>query len=475
MTPDLTKLDGHALHAALGAKECSCVDIVEAYLKAIADRDGDLGSFLCVDEDGVRAAAKSLDARLAAGEALPPLAGFVIAVKDNIAIKGMPATAGSRILEGYAPPYDATVITRLRAAGALVIGKTNLDEFGMGASTEQSGFHPTKNPHDASRVPGGSSGGSAAAVAAGFCTAALGTDTSGSVRQPAAFCGVVGMRPTYGLVSRYGLIALASSMDTAGPLARTVADARAMLAVMSGHDPADATTLPERGSSPRRGKTVVKGLRIGMPKEYLDGVTDRHVKKAYDAFCDRLRASGAILVDCALPTTSHAIPAYYVLMPAEASSNLARYDGIRFGHPGRDDLSHRTVYSRLRGERFGMEPKRRIMVGTFTLSEGYADRYYHAAQRVRTLIREDFKRVFDDIDILVTPATPTVAFPLGSVTDPIDMYRQDVFMSAASLAGVPAISVPAIGRGTLPIGIQLVAPQGSDDLVLDVAESAVGN
>ena len=473
MKTDLTKLDGLALRAKLTAKECTCGDIVEAYLKAIAERDGDIGSFLFVDGHGVHAAAESLDARIKAGESLPPLAGFVVAVKDNIAVKNMPATAGSKILEGYAPPYDATVISRLRTAGALIIGKTNLDEFGMGASTEQSAFHPTKNPHDLTRVPGGSSGGSAAAVAAGFCTAAFGTDTGGSVRQPAAFCGVVGMRPTYGRVSRYGLIALASSMDTIGPITRSVADARAILSVVSGYDGADATTLPVARKKQRRKRTALKGLRIGLPREYLEGVTDRQVRTAYDAFCERLRVRGAALVDCSLPTTPHAIPTYYVLMPAEASSNLARYDGVRFGHVGRNDLGHRRMYAQLRGERFGMEPKRRIMVGAFTLSAGYADRYYHAAQRVRTLIREDFEKAFRNVDVLVTPSTPTVAFPLGSVSDPIAMYRQDVFMSAASLAGAPAISVPASAAGPLPVGIQLIASQGGDEILLDVAEGSL--
>ncbi len=472
MASDLTKLDGRTLHVKLEAKELSCADIVEAYLTAIDARDKDLGCFLHVDVEGARTAAAALDERHAAGEALPPLAGYVIAVKDNIAVKGMPTTAGSKMLEGYVPPYEATAVVRLRKAGVIIIGKTNLDEFGMGASTEHSAFHPTKNPYDPARVPGGSSGGSAAAVAAGFCTAALGTDTGGSVRQPAAFCGVVGMRPSYGLVSRNGLIALASSMDTIGPLAHTVVDARAMLAAMSGHDPSDATTIPERGIASRSKKVSLNGMRIGLPKEYLVGVSDDRVRRSYDAFCAMLRTKGAELVECSLPTTPHAIPTYYVLMPAEASSNLARYDGIRFGHPGQADLGHRRVYAELRGKRFGAEPKRRIMTGTFTLSEGYADRYYHAAQRVRTLIREDFTRVFEDVDLLVTPATPTPAFPLGSITDPIDMYRQDVFMSAASLAGIPAISIPAAEPGPLPIGIQLMGAQGDDTLLLDVAEAA---
>jgi aspartyl-tRNA(Asn)/glutamyl-tRNA(Gln) amidotransferase subunit A len=281
------------------------------------------------------------------------------------------------------------------------------------------------------------------------------------------------MRPTYGRVSRYGLIALASSMDTIGPITRSVADARAILSAMSGYDSADATSLPEVRDTKRSTRTALKGLRIGMPKEYLEGVADRQVREAYDAFCDRLRALGAALVGCSLPTTAHAIPAYYVLMPAEASSNLARYDGVRFGHPGQVRLGHRRVYAQLRGERFGMEPKRRIMVGAFTLSAGYADRYYHAAQRVRTLIREEFDAVFRDVDMLVTPATPTVAFPLGSVTDPLDMYRQDVFMSAVSLAGTPAVSVPAPVAGPLPVGIQFIAPQNGDGSLLDVAEASL--
>lgn len=467
MPSDLTRLDGAALHDGVVARKYTCIEIVDAYLEAISARDGELGCFLFVDSDHVRASARLLDEQIASG-AIPPLAGYVLAMKDNIAVAGMPMTAGSKILEGYHPPYEATLVTRLRAAGALIIGKTNLDEFAMGASTEYSAYHPTKNPHDPSRVPGGSSGGSAAAVAAGFCTAALGTDTGGSVRQPAAFCGVVGMRPTYGLVSRNGLVALSSSTDIAGPITRTVGDARALLAVMSGHDHADATSLPEASVRAAATAIDVKTLRVGIPKEYVDAVQDGTVRHAYETHVQRIRKQGATIVECSLPMTTYAVPAYYVVIPAEASSNLARFDGVRFGPPGSPDHGHRSVYAHLRDERFGREPKRRIMVGTFTLSAGYADRYYHAAQRTRTLIREDFERVFSDVDVLLTPTTPTPAFPFGAVTDPIDMYRQDIFMSAASLAGIPAISLPLPVDG-LPIGVQYIGPQASDDRLLNVA------
>ncbi len=471
MGRDLPIMDGVSLHGGVVAKKFSCADIVESYLARIDARDKEIRSFLFVDRDGAKTAARSIDEAVAAGDAPPPLAGYVVAVKDNILVRGMPATAASKMLEGYMPPYEATVITRLKQAGAIVIGKTNLDEFAMGASTEQSAFHATGNPYDPSLVPGGSSGGSAAAVAAGFCTVALGSDTGGSVRQPAAFCGLVGMRPTYGAVSRSGLIAMASSLDVIGPIARTAGDARRILAVMAGHDPADATTLPDV-KIPREAKPLdLKKLTLGIPKEYVDALADPAVTHGFNAIVASCKKHGAATVEVSLPTTRFAVPTYYVIVPAEASSNLARYDGIRFGAPAEPSLGHRNAYARLRGERFGPEPTRRIIVGTYTLSEGYADRYYHVAQRTRTMIREDLERAFRKVDALLTPATPTAAFPIGSVQNVIDMYRQDTFLVAASLAGLPAITVPAPRRDGPPVGAQLMGSFGDDAFLLDAAEA----
>lgn len=471
MGRDLSALDGESLHRGIVAKEFTCADIVESYLGRIDADEKDIRSFLFIDRDGARETARGIDEAIASGDAAPPLAGYVIAVKDNILVRGMPATAASRMLEGYLPPYESTAVTRLKKAGAVIIGKTNLDEFAMGASTEQSAYHPTSNPYDRSLVPGGSSGGSAAAVAAGFCTVALGSDTGGSVRQPAAFCGLVGMRPTYGAVSRSGLVAMASSLDVIGPIAKTVGDARRILAVMAGHDPSDATTLPNM-KLPHEAKTLdLKKVTIGIPKEYLDALTDPDVKHGFNAVVAACRKKGATTVEISLPTTPLAVPTYYVIVPAEASSNLARYDGVRFGHPTDTSLGHRNAYARLRGEQFGPEPTRRIIVGAYTLSEGYADQYYHVAQRTRTLIREDLERAFQQVDILLTPATPTPAFPLKSVQNVIDMYRQDTFLAAASLAGLPAIAIPTPKRSGPPIGVQIMGSLGDDAFTLNAAEA----
>lgn len=460
-----------ALQQGLREQHFSVRELVDAYLGRIEAQDGTIRSFLHVAAAGAQHSADELDRALAAGTSLPALGGVVVAVKDNIAVRGMPATAASRLLDGYVPPYEATVVSRLRRAGAIIIGKTNLDEFAMGASTEQSGFHPTKNPHDPTRVPGGSSGGSAAAVAADFCTVALGSDTGGSIRQPAAFCGVVGVRPTYGSVSRYGLIALASSMDVVGPIARTVEDAELVLAVIAGYDPKDATTLPHHRVPPGAEPLALSGLRIGVPREYERGLSDPDAARGFADAKAALVAAGSKLIAVSLPSTPLAVPAYYVITPAEASSNLARYDGIRFGHAGDHRHGHRGASATLRGEKLGPEPKRRILSGAFTLSAGYADRYYHTAQRVRTLIRQDFAHAFASVDFLLTPATPTPAFPLRSVQDPIAMYRQDVYLAAASLAGLPAMTIPVPDVGSLPVGVQLIGRQGSDGTMLRFAKS----
>ena len=397
------------------------------------------------------------------------LLGVPVAVKDNIATAELPTTCASRLLEGYESPYEATVVRKLRDAGAVVIGKTNLDEFGMGSSTENSAFGPTLNPLDRSRVPGGSSGGSAAAVAAGYAPMALGSDTGGSVRQPASFCGVVGIKPTYGRVSRYGLVAFASSLDQVGTLGRTVSDAATLLGVIAGHDPRDATTaemtVPDYASDVGRG---VGGLVVGVPAEYFPDALDPAIRALLEHALGRLVNAGARLEDVSLPHTAYAIPAYYVLAPAEASSNLARYDGVRFGvRRYGEDLG--SMYEETR-RGFGDEVKRRIMLGTYALSAGYYDEYYGTAQRARSLIAQDFAGVFEHVDVLFTPTAPTPAFALGEHTDnPLSMYMSDVFTVTANLAGIPGISLPVGDVDGLPVGGQLLAPWWGESTMLAVA------
>ncbi|MBS1120932.1 MAG: glutamyl-tRNA(Gln) amidotransferase, subunit [Deltaproteobacteria bacterium] len=435
--------------------------LVDATLARIATVDRELGAFLDVDEAGARATAHELDRKRTAGEPLGPLAGVPIALKDNLVTKGIPTTAGSQILVGWIPPYDATVVEKLRAAGAVIVGKTNLDEFGMGSSTERSSFKQTRNPWDASRVPGGSSGGSAAAVAAGLCAASLGTDTGGSIRQPAAFTGVVGLKPTYGRVSRWGVVAFASSLDQVGPLARTVADAALLLEVISGHDPRDATSLA--APVPRYTAALaggVAGLKVGLPREFFDGhgsgTIDADVRAALDRTIAMLRDQGAELVEVSLPHTPLALAAYYIVAPAEASSNLARYDGVRYGKRAEaSDLL--DLYRKTRGAGFGPEVKRRIMLGTYALRSGYYDAYYKKAQQVRALIKRDFEQAFTQVDVLLTPTTPTAAFRFGAKATPLDMYLGDIFTLSCNLAGLPGLSVPCgLTSEGLPIGAQLL-------------------
>ena len=419
--------------------------------------------------------AESLNAflTLAEPEQLDPLtegrlSGIPVAVKDNLSTTELPTTCGSRLLEGYQAPYEATVVRKLREAGAVVIGKTNLDEFGMGSSTENSAYGPTLNPLDRSRVPGGSSGGSAAAVAAGYTTMALGSDTGGSVRQPASFCGVVGIKPTYGRVSRYGLVAFASSLDQVGTIGRTASDAAVLLGVIAGHDPRDATTadtpVADFVSDVGRG---VEGMVVGVPTEYFPEALDPAIRALLDNALQRLVQAGARLQDVSLPSTTHAIPAYYLLAPAEASSNLARFDGVRFGvRQSGPDIG--SMYERTR-RGFGDEVKRRIMLGTYALSSGYYDEYYGTAQRARSLVAEDFAKVFEQVDVLFTPTTPTTAFSLGANTDdPLAMYLSDVFTVTANLAGIPAMSVPVGEVEGLPVGGQVLAPWWHESAMLAV-------
>lgn len=478
------------LAALVASGAVSAVEVARAALDRIADRSQALGAFLTVQGERALDDARRIDERRARGETLGPLAGVPIGLKDALCTRDAPTTAGSHILtrkarpgerardpdRGWRPPYDATVVARLRAADAVLPGKCNMDELAMGSSTENSAFFPARNPWDPSRIPGGSSGGSAVAVAGGMTPGALGSDTGGSIRQPAALCGVVGVKPTYGRVSRYGLVAFASSLDQVGPFARDVRGAARLLGVVAGRDPHDATTLeaPVPDFEAACGRDV-RGVRIGVPAEYfgdgLDPAVDQRVRAAIDA----LAGLGCVVRPVALPHTRYAVAAYYVVATAECSSNLARLDGVRFGlRETDDDLA--SLYGKTRAAGFGREVKRRIMLGTYVLSAGYYDAYYLRAQRVRTLIRRDFDEAFRDVDVIATPVSPTTAFPLGErVDDPLAMYLADVYTLPASMAGIPALSVPcgtaptAGARTQLPVGLQLVGPALCEDRLFQVA------
>jgi aspartyl-tRNA(Asn)/glutamyl-tRNA(Gln) amidotransferase subunit A len=445
-------------------------DVVERHLAAIEAREHEIHAFNLVRSEAARAAAVAIDAAVAAGDDPGPLAGVPVALKDNMCTRGVATTCSSKILEGWLPPYDATVVQRLTAAGAIVIGKTNLDEFAMGSSTENSAFGPTRNPHDTTRVPGGSSGGSAAAVAAGFAPLGFGSDTGGSIRQPAALCGVVGVKPTYGAVSRYGLVAFASSLDQIGPFSTTVADAALALEVIGGHDPMDSTSIPEPFPPLRevldRG---VEGLRIGRITDLPAGA-DPDVVERLEAAFDTLGAAGAKVVDVEVPAFTYGLTAYYLIAPAEASSNLARYDGVRYGLRV-DATDTNAMYMATRHEGFGAEVKRRIMLGTYALSAGYYDAYYGKALRVRRLISDDFARAYQHADVLLTPTSPTVAFPVGAKTDnPLAMYLCDTYTIPANLSGHPGMSVPfGTGADGLPVGVQVLATTRGEPTMFQVA------
>ncbi|HWJ62566.1 MAG TPA: Asp-tRNA(Asn)/Glu-tRNA(Gln) amidotransferase subunit GatA [Acidimicrobiales bacterium] len=447
------------LAAAIRSGERSAADVVEAHLAAIEASEPSIHAFNTVTADQARAAAADVDRAIAAGEPVGPLAGVPVAVKDNLCTDGVATTCSSRILEGWVPPYDATVVQRLAAAGAVTVGKTNLDEFAMGSSTENSAFGPTRNPVDLSRVPGGSSGGSAAAVAAGFAPLSLGSDTGGSIRQPAAFCGVVGVKPTYGLVSRYGLIAFASSLDQVGPFATTVADAALLLEVIAGHDPADATSLPK--PAPAISEHLddgVAGLRVGVISELMGEGIDPAIAAQVRAAAEALAAAGAEVTEVSVPAVTFGLSAYYLIAPAEASSNLARFDGVRYGlRVDAPTTNEMMVATRTQG--FGPEVKRRIMLGTYALSAGYYDAFYGQAQKVRTLIARDFAAAYQDVDVLLSPTTPTTAFALGAIEDPLTMYLNDTCTIPTNLAGDAAMSVPfGTDAAGLPVGVQVLAP-----------------
>ncbi|MGY1602897.1 Asp-tRNA(Asn)/Glu-tRNA(Gln) amidotransferase subunit GatA [Geodermatophilus sp. SYSU D00815] len=478
---DLVRTDVAGLTRLLSSGEVSAAEVTQAYLDRIAAEDGRIGAYLFVDPDAALARAREIDAARAAGTELGPLAGVPMALKDVFVTDGVPSTSGSKILEGWRPPYDATVAARLKAAGTVLLGKTNMDEFAMGSSTENSAYGATRNPWDVERVPGGSSGGSSAAVAGFLAPWALGTDTGGSIRQPAAVTGLVGHKPTYGSVSRYGLIAFSSSLDQAGPMTRTVLDAALLHEVIGGHDPCDSTSidapLPPLAECARRGAAGdLAGLRVGVVRELGgEGHSDGYEPGVLARFAEAvalLEGMGAEVTEVSCPAFDLALPAYYLIAPSEASSNLARFDGVRYGlrvgDDGERDLD--TVMALTREQGFGPEVKRRIILGTYALSSGYYEAYYGQAQKVRTLITRNFNAAFEQVDVLVSPTTPTVAFPLGArVDDPLAMYAADLCTLPASLAGLPAISVPCGLSEGLPVGFQVMAPALADDRCYSVA------
>ena len=468
------------VRSAIARGETTATEMTKRFLARIAEQDPRIHAFLFVDGEYALAQAARVDQMKSNGEALPPLAGVPVGIKDVLTLAGFPATAGSKILEGYRPPYTATAVRRLADAGAIFLGKLNCDEFAMGSSNENSAYGPVHNPHDLDRVPGGSSGGSAAAVAAGMSVATLGTDTGGSIRQPASFCGVVGVLPTYGRVSRYGLIAFASSLDRIGPFAANVRDAATVLAVIAGQDPMDATSspLPVPDDTAELDKGV-RGMKLGVPAEYFAEGLDPEVRTAIESGIEKLRAAGAEIRKISLPHTRYAIPTYYVIATAEASSNLARYDGVRYGFraPKSDTLA--SMYRRTRDLGFGAEVKRRILLGTYVLSHGYYDAYYRKAQQVRRLLADDFLRAFQEVDAILTPTAPTPAFRIGEKSDdPVAMYLADIYTVTASLAGICGLSVPCgNSREGLPIGMQILGRHFDESTVFRVGqalENAVG-
>jgi aspartyl-tRNA(Asn)/glutamyl-tRNA(Gln) amidotransferase subunit A len=474
---DLTSLTAAELADAMSAGETSSVEVTTQFLARIEAVDGELNSFLHVDASGAVQTASDVDRRRAAGESLSALAGVPIAVKDLLCTVGQPTTCGSRILEGWVPPYDATVVTRLRQAGMPILGKTNLDEFAMGSSTEHSAYGPTRNPWDTTRIPGGSGGGSAAAVSARLAPVAIGTDTGGSIRQPGALTGTVGVKPTYGGVSRYGIVAMASSLDQAGPVTRTVLDAALLHEIIGGHDRMDSTSIdapvPAVVAAARRGD--VQGLRIGVVKELGGEGFQAGVEARFQESVALLTEAGATVVEVSCPSFLHALAAYYLVMPSEVSSNLARFDAMRYGlrvsPEGVDDPSAEQVMAASRDAGFGDEVKRRIILGTYALSSGYYDAYYGSAQKVRALVARDFDAAFGQVDVLVSPTAPTTAFPLGEkLDDPLAMYLQDVATIPANLAGVPGLSLPAgLAEDGLPVGVQFLAPLQADDRLYNAA------
>src|SRR5246127_248477 len=463
-----------AARSAIQERNTTAAALAEAHYVRIRKEDGQIGAFLTLSKERALEQAERIDRMAAEGKPLPPLAGVPVGIKDVLSTRGVRTTAGSKILEKYIPPYDCTAVARMEAAGAVVLGKMNCDEFAMGSSNENSAYHPVRNPRDLNRVPGGSSGGSAAAVAADMAVVTLGSDTGGSIRQPASFCGVVGLMPPYGRVSRYGLIAFASSLDHIGPLAKNVNDAATVLRTIAGRDPMDSTSadvpVPDYVAELEK---PVKGMKIGVAKEYLGEGLDAEVRSAIEAAIQKLAKLGCEIVEVSLPHTKYAIPAYYLVATAEASSNLARFDGVRYGFRAKGARSLSDMYRRSRDEGFGAEVKRRIMLGTYALSAGYYDAYYLKAQRVRTLLTRDFEEAFKKVDVIVGPTCPTAAFKLGEkVDDPLAMYLADIYTVTANLAGIPGISIP-IGhtKEKLPIGMQVFGKHFAESTILRVANA----
>ena len=466
----LYELTAHEIAEKLAAREVSAREVTDAVLDRIGDIEGHVKAYVTVTEAVAQAQADAVDAARSRGETLSPLAGIPLALKDNLCTLGIETTCSSKILRGFLPPYSATVVDKLQAAGSVFVGKANLDEFAMGSSTENSAFGTSHNPWDLETVPGGSSGGSTAAVAAGEAFWALGSDTGGSIRQPAAFCGVVGLKPTYGRVSRYGLIAFASSLDQIGPITKDVHDAALLMNVLSGHDPMDSTSIDQRVPDYTKSLTRdVKGLRIGVPKEYFgEGIAPAVVSAVRTAIA-QLVSMGATAEEISLPHTEYALPTYYIIAPAEASSNLARYDGVRFGHRTARATNHVDLFERTREEGFGPEVKQRIMIGTYALSAGYYDAFYVKAQQVRTLIKQDFDKAFEHCDVILTPTAPTVAFGIGAVSDPLVMKQNDILTIPANMAGIPAMSLPCGFSNGLPIGLQIMAPAFGEEVLFRTA------
>jgi aspartyl-tRNA(Asn)/glutamyl-tRNA(Gln) amidotransferase subunit A len=466
----LNNLTISKIHNGLIKKEFSAVELAKNYLDKIKKDDEKISAFLTLTEDLAISQAKEVDEKIKKGEALPVLAGVPCAIKDNMLVEGIKCTSASKILENYIAPYDATVVKKIKEQGAVILGKTNQDEFAMGSSTETSAYQITKNPRDLTRVPGGSSGGSAAAVAADFCAFALGSDTGGSIRQPASFCGVVGLKPTYGAVSRYGLMAMASSLDQIGSFTKTVEDSQIVFGAIAGKDQFDSTSVAAQSLSHSATQSL-SDLVIGVPKEYFIDGMDKEVEKTVKNAIKKYEKLGAKIEEISLPHTEYALATYYIIMPAEVSANLARYDGIRYGYSEANSKKLLDVYLQSREAGFGSEVRRRIILGTYILSAGYYDAYYLRAQKVRTLIKKDFEMAFKKVDVIMTPVSPTTAFRIGEkVNDPLTMYLSDIFTISVNLAGLPAISLPCGIIKELPVGLQIIGRPFEENKIFDVAK-----
>mgnify|MGYP000253544278 FL=1 len=465
----LNKLTIKEAHDGLIKKDFTSVELAKACFDSIREKDEQVNAFITITEDKAYQQAELVDKKINSGKEIGLLEGIPIAIKDNILVKDVKATAGSKILANYVAPYNSTVVNKLKKAGAVIIGKTNLDEFAMGGSGETSNFGPTKNPHDLTKVPGGSSSGSAASVAADETVCAIGSDTGGSVRLPASFCGVVGLKPTYGRVSRHGLMAMASSFDAIGPLTKNVSDAALLLETISGIDKFDSTTVDRKFNFTEHLKRDIKGMKIGIPKEYFSKGIDPQVEKQVKEAVKKFELLGAQIVEVSLPMTKYALSSYYILMPAEVSSNMARYDGVRYGYRA-DSGNLLEMYLKTRREGLGEEVRRRIMLGTYVLSSGYYDAYYKKAQQVRALIKQDLDKVFKLVDVLVAPTSPTVAYGLGEkMDDPLTMYLSDIFTVSANVSGVPAISIPCGKVNDLPVGLQIIGNYFDEAKILNLA------